>query len=80
LSWLIWRPYNIWGARQGVEPLYLVVRAFLRPSPGLNRIPAHIHHPYKISTTGGLPYGTGVGSAQYDNIGRFLYTGVNYRF
>jgi len=25
-------------------------------------------------------YGTGVGSAQYDNIGRFLYTGVNYRF
>jgi len=57
-----------------------VVRAFLRPSPGLNRIPAHIHHPYKISTTGGLPYGTGVGSAQYDNIGRFLYTGVNYRF
>lgn len=25
-------------------------------------------------------YGTGFGSAQYDNIGRFFYTGVNYRF
>ncbi|MDI9239891.1 TonB-dependent receptor [Lysobacter sp. LF1] len=25
-------------------------------------------------------YGTGLGSAQYDNIGRFVYTGVNYRF
>lgn len=25
-------------------------------------------------------YGTGAGSAQYDNIGRFFYTGVSYRF
>lgn len=25
-------------------------------------------------------YGTGVGSAQYDNVGRFFYTGMNYRF
>lgn len=25
-------------------------------------------------------YGTGLGSAQYDNVGRFFYTGVNYRF
>lgn len=25
-------------------------------------------------------YGTGFGSAQYDNVGRFFYTGVNYRF
>ncbi len=25
-------------------------------------------------------YGTGVGSAQYDNVGRLFYTGVNYRF
>lgn len=25
-------------------------------------------------------YGTGFGSAQYDTIGRFFYTGVNYRF